>query len=290
MTDPTPEPSPFLDVCARTHVGMHRPNNEDRLLIADLTVQRGEFGAFAGRIAAGDGAALLAVCDGMGGEAGGEVASSTAVSALYRGAQARLPDPSAEGVARGLFETVLQASAEIEAIGRSQPELRRMGTTATVCTVADRMLFVAHVGDSRAYLLRNGALVQLTRDQTLVTLLLERGQLTPDEVKTSEMGHVILQALGHPGGVDVDLGSVALCRGDILLVCSDGLYGCVDDRTMANVLASKSTPTECCDELVELALLAGGPDNVTCVVARCEGAFDAPGNEPPALRKVALGI
>jgi protein phosphatase len=278
----------LLDVAVRTHVGAQRPNNEDRSLVADLASGRAEIGAFAGRLRVENGGALFAVCDGMGGEAGGEVASSTAVAAIYRGALQRLPGRSADGVARGLLETVTGASAEIEALARQRAELRRMGTTATVCTIADDSLIVAQVGDSRAYLLRGERLVQLTRDQTLVTLLLERGQLTPEQVKTSEMGHVILQALGHQGGVDVDLGSVRLTQGDVILVCSDGLFGCVDDRIIADVLRSKANPAECCDELIELALAAGAPDNVTCIVAHFEGALGQEPLEAPMLRKVGL--
>jgi protein phosphatase len=288
MIDPSPSHPPLLlDVAVRTHVGAQRSNNEDRSLVADLASRTAEVGAFSGTLRVENGGALFAVCDGMGGEAGGEVASSTAVAALYRGALDRLPGRSADGVARGLVETVTGASAEIEAMARSHAELRRMGTTATVCTIADDSLIVAQVGDSRAYLLRSERLVQLTRDQTLVTLLLERGQLTPDQVKTSEMGHVILQALGHQGGVDVDLGSVRLTRGDVILVCSDGLFGCVDDGAIAGVLRSMASPAACCDELIELALAAGAPDNVTCIVARCESAPDQPPSDPPLLRKVA---
>jgi protein phosphatase len=285
-----PDPTLVLDVAVRTHVGVQRKNNEDRSLVADLAAHTAEVGAFSGRFAVGNGGALFAVCDGMGGEAGGEVASSTAVSALYRSALARLPGRSADGVARGLLESVTSASDEIEAVARSHAELRRMGTTATVCTIADDSLIVAQVGDSRAYLLRGQAFVQLTRDQTLVTLLLERGQLTPEQVKTSDMGHVILQALGHQGGVDVDLGSVPLSDGDVILVCSDGLFGCVDDKAIAGVLGANATPADCCDELIDLALQAGAPDNVTCIVARCESARENAGSEPPALRKVALTI
>jgi protein phosphatase len=109
-------------------------------------------------------------------------------------------------------------------------------------------------------------------------------------VKKSEMGHVILQALGHRGGVDVDLGAVSLSHGDTILVCSDGLFGCVDDAAIAAVLLANDSPTACCDELIELALVAGAPDNVTCIVARCEGAPEQPGAEPPLLRKVALAL
>jgi protein phosphatase len=283
----TDVPRPFeLDVAARTHVGETRDNNEDRLLVADLDAHAAQIGPFSGRLVVGNGGALFAVCDGMGGEAGGEIASQTAVSTLYREAMARLPGRTAEGVADGLLEAVHSASREIRAIAAADVSLCRMGTTATVCTIADDMLFVAQVGDSRAYLLRDGELVQLTRDQTLVNLLLERGDLTPEQAKSCELGHVILQALGHAGGVDVDVGCVRLARGDVLLVCSDGLFGCVDDRTIASILAAPLTTGECCDALIAEALRAGAPDNVTCIVARCESATPPPSVRAPALEKI----
>jgi protein phosphatase len=275
-----------LDVAARTHTGERRGNNEDRLLVADLDARTAQIGAFCGRLVVGNGGALLAVCDGMGGEAGGEIASHTAVSALYRAAVTHLPGRTAEGVAEGLREAVETASREIRAIAASEAALRRMGTTATVCTVADDTLLVAQVGDSRAYLLRGDHLVQLTRDQTLVSLLVERGELTEDQAKTCELSHVILQALGHPGGIDVDVGRVRLARGDVLLVCSDGLFGCVDDPTIASILRAPLATAECCDALVAQALGAGAPDNVTCIVARCEGAA-ASSVERPAVEKLA---
>jgi protein phosphatase len=163
-----------------------------------------------------------------------------------------------------------------------------MGTTATVCTVAGDSLLIAHVGDSRAYLLRGGVLHQLTRDQTLKTLLVERGQLTPEQAGEFQHNNIILQALGHKGGVEVDLGWVGLCQGDVLLVCSDGLYGCVPDERIAQTLSAGGDLGQTCDALIELALHAGGPDNVTVLVAHCHGALPPPSGEAPVLRKIEL--
>ncbi|HEX2873885.1 MAG TPA: protein phosphatase 2C domain-containing protein [Polyangiaceae bacterium] len=275
-----------LDVAARTHVGAKRTENEDRVLVADLDAGSAHVGAFSGRLQVGSGGALLAVCDGMGGEAGGEVASTTAVQSLFREAATALPGRSSQGVARGLLEAVRSASRDIESLAQVRVELSRMGTTATVCALAEQQLIVAQVGDSRAYLLRGERLVQLTRDQTLATLLFERGQLTLEQFDSFEFGHVILQALGHVGGVDVDLGELGLAHGDTLLICSDGLYGCVDDARVAKTLRAHE-PTEACDKLIELALEAGAPDNVSCLVARTSGAL--PSSEAaPQLAKVVL--
>lgn len=278
-----------LEVAARTHVGVRRAENEDRVLVADLEGRIAHIGAFAGRLEVGSGGALLAVCDGMGGEAGGEVASTTAVTTLYRAAAAALPGRSSAGVARGLLDAVQAASRDIELLAAAHSELSRMGTTATVCAVAEHMLIFAQVGDSRAYLLRGEQLVQLTRDQTLATLLIERGQLTPEQLDSFEYNHVILQALGHVGGVDVDLGALRLAQGDILLICSDGLHGCVDDSTLAATLLVHDS-SQACDELVRLALAAGAPDNVSCLVARASGLRGGVADPNPKLDKVVLPV
>ena len=276
-----------LEVSASTHVGAKRSENEDRVLVANLEHRSAHVGAFAGQLEVQSGGALLAVCDGMGGEAGGEVASSTAIAALFREAVVALPGRSPGGVARGVLDAVKAASHEIEQLAASNVALSRMGTTATVCAVTDESLVVAQVGDSRAYLLRGDRLVQLTRDQTLATLLLERGQLQPDQLDDFEYNHVILQALGHKGGVDVDLGSVALARGDVLLICSDGLHGCVDHRTLTETLGVSAPVSDIGDRLIELALAAGAPDNVTCIVARVVAPLE-PLEPEPKLRRVTL--
>jgi serine/threonine protein phosphatase PrpC len=135
-------------------------------------------------------------------------------------------------------------------------------------------------------LLRDQSFVQLTRDQTLATLLLERGQLTLDQLDSFELGHVILQALGHVGGVDVDLRELRLADGDTLLMCSDGLHGCVTNAEVSAVLRAHP-PSQACDLLVQLALAAGAPDNLSCLVARVTGVEHAPGIRPQ-LEQVCL--
>lgn len=275
-----------LTVAARTNVGVERGNNEDNVLVADLAGAARHVGAFTGEFDTDNGGVLLAVCDGMGGEAGGEVASSTAVEALYEKGAQSLPGRTENDVARGLVEAVRGASLAIEARAAAEPGLSRMGTTATVCTFAGDALLVAQVGDSRAYLMRKGTLHQLTRDQTLKTLLVERGQLTPEEAGEFQHTNIILQALGHKGGVEVDLGWVGLCSGDILLVCSDGLFGCVADELIEKTLAAGKSPGHTCDALIRHALDAGAPDNVTCIVATLEGGLPPAGDEPPVLSKL----
>jgi serine/threonine protein phosphatase PrpC len=277
-----------LRVAARSDVGVERSNNEDRSLVADLAAQTVHTGPVEDAFEVDNGGTLLAVCDGMGGEAGGEIASSTAVDALFRAGVALLPGRSEHDVARGLVEAVKGASRAVESRAASDRGLARMGTTATVCTVAGDALLVAQVGDSRAYLFRSGNLFQLTRDQTLKTLLVERGQLTPEEAGDFQHNNIILQALGHHGGVEVDLGWAGLCRGDVLLVCSDGLFGCVPDEAIARTLGAAAEPGAACDALIALALAAGAPDNVTCVVAHFDGALPPASGDAPVLNKIEL--
>jgi protein phosphatase len=151
-----------------------------------------------------------------------------------------------------------------------------MGTTATAALVSGGSVVVGQVGDSRAYLLRQGRLGRLTRDQSLAQQLLEQGVLQPEDLATFEHGNIILQAVGSSSPILVDLTWAELRRGDVLMLCSDGLWGEVDDRRIAALLLAHPAPEEACRRLVDAANEAGGSDNITCVVAR----FDGPGLKP----------
>src|SRR5262249_27498752 len=159
----------------------------------------------------------------------------------------------------------------IRARAAAQRALLGMGTTATVCALREGDLFVAQVGDSRAYLLRGGKLTQLTRDQTLATMLVELGQLAPADVERFEHKNGILQAVGTQDHLQIDLTRVSVRRGDVLLVCSDGLHGPIGDDAIRAVLERETSPARACEALVALANAEGGPDNVTCIVARITG-------------------
>jgi protein phosphatase len=148
-----------------------------------------------------------------------------------------------------------------------------MGTTATVAALMDPRLFVAQVGDSRAYVLRGDKLVQISRDQSLVNQLIEAGQLTEEEAETFEHNNIILQALGTAETVQVDLTYVDLCRGDLLLLCSDGLSGMIRADEIREVLINIRDPLEACRELTDRANRVGGHDNITVIIA----VFDGPG-------------
>ena len=166
-----------------------------------------------------------------------------------------------------------------------------MGTTVTAAALVDDHLFFAQVGDSRGYLLRDGKLVQLTRDQSLVNQLIEAGQLTEEEAETFEHNNIILQALGTADTVQVDLTYCELRRGDVLLLCSDGLSGMVRFDDIREVLRTTPEPIDACKLLTERANQAGGHDNITVVVAQSDGEGVkplAPDAEPLKYRKYTL--
>jgi protein phosphatase len=252
-----------IDAAALSDPGRAREGNEDSFLVISRPP-------------------VLAVCDGMGGAAAGEVASGMTVDVI-REAMTRGGEPATrEALGRRLLGAVEEAARRVHAASLASRARRGMGTTATACAVAGDTLYVAQVGDSRAYLLREGVLTQLTRDQTLATLMVERGQLAPEDVPTFPLGHVILQAVGTAPCIEVDLKRVRLARGDVILVCSDGLSGVVPHDTLRDVLAREPTAAAACAALVALANEAGGPDNVTAVVAMLRGDLLPPPAGPPA--------
>jgi len=268
LPDPFPrEPLPFrVDAAAASDVGRERSNNEDRVVIADLAtgVAIGGGGASTSYARAGDW--FAAVCDGMGGEEGGEIASRLAVDALLGSmtdSRAARRDP---GDAIGLAAE--HATRSVHAEARRVPRLARMGTTATIALLGEAEIVVGQVGDSRAYLFRTGALLQLTRDQTLLAMLAERTCQPRAELAASFGSNVILQAVGSKPSVDVALTRVPIASGDVVLLCSDGLSGPVDDARIASILAEHHEPARAVAALIEAANAAGGPDNISCIVAR----------------------
>ncbi len=281
-----------IKLFARTDVGQVREHNEDNFLVADLTrkvngLQEGSRDVVLGR--AGH---LLAVCDGMGGAAAGEIASQLAVDIIYQQMLEGVnPDAAAErnDLARRLVRAVETAGLRIFQEAKADRTRRGMGTTVTAATLVDDHLFLAQVGDSRAYVLRNGALVQVTRDQSLVNQLIEAGQLTEEEAETFEHNNIILQALGTADTVQVDLTYVQLIRGDVLMMCSDGLSGMVRGDEIREILKTCDDPLEACKTLTERANQAGGHDNITVIVARFDGeALKASDDDPLKYKKYSL--
>ncbi len=261
----------------KTDVGLIREHNEDNFLLANV-----ETGL---RTSAPDenldfdlGAkgALFLVCDGMGGAAAGEVASTMAVDSISSDMEAA-GRTTCEGFARRLRRAIESANEKINIQSRVNQNERGMGTTCTAVGLVDGTLVVGQIGDSRCYVLRSGQLAQITKDQSLAWQLIEAGAMTVEEAKSFEHANIILQALGVQERVDVVLSSVPLCRGDVVLVSSDGLHGPVSDEEMRDVLIAEPDPQRACDALIAKALEREGPDNISVVVAR----FDGDGLPPP---------
>jgi protein phosphatase len=224
---------------------------------------------------------LLVVCDGMGGAAAGEVASRMAVEVLYERLVAAGPTfAGVESVASALREAVFEANHRIATAAAGDSSLRGMGTTLTAAVLYERQLLVAQVGDSRGYLVRGGQIVQVTRDQSLAEQLVESGELTAEEARTFEHGHVILQALGVVDDVCVPISVVPLRRGDLVLLCSDGMSGPLADDELLSFMGASSDVATICQQLVARARSVSGVDNITGAVARVDGALEEPGSGP----------
>ncbi|MET0387309.1 MAG: PP2C family serine/threonine-protein phosphatase [Polyangiales bacterium] len=255
----------------RSAVGLVREHNEDNFVIANLTT--GQLGQRETSLTdlVGEGGLLFAVCDGMGGAAAGEVASQMAVDVLHEAMRRGGVPRERDVLARRLVSAVEEAGRRIFDAAQKERSRRGMGTTATAAVLSDKVLFLAEVGDSRAYLLRAGTLKQLTKDQSLVNQLIEAGHLTEAEAEAFEHSNIILQALGTSETVQVDLTFVELRRGDRLMLCSDGLSGLVSGETLREALLNIDDPAECTAALVKFAEAGGGHDNITVVVTDFAG-------------------
>jgi serine/threonine protein phosphatase PrpC len=267
----------FVRYAGRSAVGLVREHNEDNFVIANLTSGQLSSREVSLIDLVGEGGLLFAVCDGMGGAAAGEVASQMAVDALHEEMRRGGVPRERDELARRLVAAVEEAGRRIFEAAQKERSRRGMGTTATAAVLVDKVLFIAEVGDSRAYMLRGGALKQLTKDQSLVNQLIEAGHLTESEAEAFEHSNIILQALGTSETVQVDLTFVELRRGDRLMLCSDGLSGLVHADTLRDTLVSIDDPAECTAALIKYAEAGGGHDNITVVVIDFDGtALEAP--------------
>lgn len=214
---------------------------------------------------------LLAVCDGMGGHAGGDIASSLTLGRLVS-----LDDASSGGQAVGRLARALRdANADLAHRAESEPVLAGLGTTATVLLRYDGKLALAHIGDSRAYLLRDGQLTRITRDHTFVQTLVDDGRITEDEAEQHPQRNIVTRVLsGHPED-EPDLSVREARVGDRYLLCSDGVTSVVSDTTIAETLADGGDPAACAEAVISMALRGGAADNVTCVVAEVVDAARA---------------
>lgn len=228
---------------------------------------------------------LLVVADGMGGHAGGDLASSTAIAAMA----AIDGDSLTSGEASDALDRVIhEANARIGRIVDGEPELLGMGTTVTALLRARNKLVLAHIGDSRAYLLREGRFEQITKDHSLVQTLVDEGRITEDEASTHPQRSVVTRVLTGQPGDEPDLGIREARRGDRYMLCSDGLCGFVAHDTIEEVLSGTDDPGQAADRLVALALRAGAPDNVTVVVADVVDPAQGPSTQPQVVGAASL--
>jgi PPM family protein phosphatase len=237
------------DGAMRTDTGVVRSLNEDS--VAFVAPPAGDPAASRG--------SLMLVADGMGGHAAGEVASALAVETVRR-VYYELGGATPEVLAAAF----VAAHRAILSWAESNPDCKGMGTTCTALAVRDGQAWLAHIGDSRAYLLRAGVMTQLSDDQTLVAQMVRDGKLTPEQAQNSPINNVILEALGAKEAISpiVWADPLPLAGGDILVLCSDGLSGVVADATIVEHIA-RFPPAEACDALIETAKAAGAPDNVS---------------------------
>jgi serine/threonine protein phosphatase PrpC len=277
LADPPPA---GLDLSASglTDRGRERPNNEDQFIIADvrrvLHIQQSSIPQPESLLGGALGH-LLVVADGIGGHRSGDVASTLAVVGienLLLNTIGWLCELHGDRVLRELHQVLRTTDRWVEQAGR-RPELKGMGTTLTMAYVSDRTLFLAHAGDSRCYLWRQGALRLLTHDHTLVAELVTAGTLTPEQAASHEMRNVVLNSLG--GGNDAVKPEVhrhLLEPDDVILLCTDGLTGMLPDQEISAILARGGSTEEICRLLIDEANRKGGKDNITAVVGHFAGA------------------
>jgi serine/threonine protein phosphatase PrpC len=267
-------PSVRVSVFGKTDLGLTREHNEDTFLVADLSSGNANLQPDVRSHEVGPRGSLFMVADGMGGAAAGELASAMAADSIYRHlstAWAEDTEVSAARFAYRMKEAVELANQQIYTYAREHPDVRGMGTTVTAAGIFGDELYLTQIGDSRGYLIRNGVTFQLTKDQSLTQRLVDAGELTEEEAEHSERRNIILQALGPDPRVKVDLSRQRLRRGDILILCSDGLSGVVKREEFSHMVAETADLPSLCSALIDLANERGGPDNVTVVAAKFEG-------------------
>jgi PPM family protein phosphatase len=267
-------PPVLVTVAGKTDLGRTRDHNEDTFLVADLSTGDASLSPARDAHPVGARGSLFMVADGMGGAAAGEVASALASEAIYDHLRTTWSQDHAATPQQFAFrvrEAVEEANRRIHTYAAEHPDVRGMGTTVTVAGVFGQDLYLAQIGDSRAYLVRRGQATQLTKDQSLTQRLVDAGELTEEEAEKSERRNIILQALGPEPQVRVDLTYEELRRGDLLILCSDGLSGQVKREEFAEHAVRLTDLDELCSALIDLANGRGGPDNITVVAARFEG-------------------
>lgn len=236
-----------FEVAVLTDVGCKRSNNEDSFGY-DVSTR------------------IFTVCDGMGGLAAGEVASSTAVNELL--GYFNQSEGQNLGCEKRLFHAILHANRQVFELAQSKDELRGMGTTLVSACVDGRKLVIGNVGDSRAYFLRDGECIQITHDHSYVAEQVRKGAMTPEAAGASPLQSLITRAIGTAEEVEPDIFTADIEDGDTLLLTTDGLTRYADSETIAGLVFDGNDLQGACRALIDLALQQGGVDNVTCMLVR----------------------
>jgi serine/threonine protein phosphatase PrpC len=256
-----------LTVYGQTDVGLVRKSNEDAFAIADLTGGSLLKEQRIAQFEVGQRGVLLAVSDGMGGHQAGEVASALVVESLRRA----MAGQGSAGASDALLEkATIQANREVWQAAH-YPGRENMGATLTALFVHDKAAYIAEVGDSRAYLLRGGKIVQVTRDQSYVQLLVDSGAMSAAQAKQSDLSNIVLQAMGLRPEVSVALGRLDLRQLDCLVLCSDGLSNKLSADEIRQVILASTRLDAACASLIDEAKRRGGEDNITAIVAGVDG-------------------
>lgn len=238
----------FINAFGNTHIGMIRSNNEDAFgVYPDLS--------------------LYVVADGLGGHAGGEIASRIAVEAIRDNISSGFEKPAE--MEDNLRETIKGANTLINRLAKKEQDLHGMGTTVVVAKIEGTWAIVAHVGDSRAYLVRGDGFTQVTKDHTVVEEYVRLGLLTPQDAQYHPYRHVLSRALGISGDVEVDVADIQIQSGDTIILCTDGLTNMVPDKEIFNTVSElRPSPRKITETLIARANQNGGIDNIT-VIAIC---------------------
>lgn len=276
----------MIKAFAQTDIGRARDGNEDSFLVGDFSSEQGNRLPRVMEFSPQGGTPIFMVSDGMGGAAAGEVASSLAVKT----AREKLRGLKPAGESRFVEQLVQALEAANRAIldhAKQHPQMRGMGATATLAGFFKDKIYIAQVGDSRAYLIRQNMIRQLTRDQSFVNQLIEAGKISEEEAEVHPRRNVILQALGNQGKLSVAVVSIQPCDGDCLLLCSDGLSGLVQKEEIREIVAGAPDLSEAVQRLIMLANERGGPDNITVVLSRFSGSgLPAPKEKEPPVPRV----
>jgi protein phosphatase len=247
-----------VSTCSLADMGHRRSQQEDSLGYVNIPANQKTQTLIRGH--------LYVVADGIGGSEGGEIASRIAVESIIK-SYYTLPATTVPSV---LKQAILQANKQILAVGQKR-NWPNMGTTVVCAVLSDRMLYLTHLGDSRAYLLREGQLKRVTTDHSHVQTLIEKGELSKEEAPHHPQYHQITQALGSSSSIEPAIKSFSISPGDQLLLCSDGLHDELSDQEIKQLLTSEADQQTICNNLVLQANLAGGKDNISLIMTRVEG-------------------